>query len=102
MTMTTTPHHPVIPMAALVRGLSPEAQELAVRAITTALNRAHYLDELRDAARNASAAVESLQHDHDPFRGNADPCAKCKAEARENELLSRLDGQVALLKGVRP
>ena len=84
-------------MAALVQGLSPEAQDLAIRAITTALNRAHYLDELRDAARRASQDVEQLEHSHDPFRGNADPCQRCKAEARESEILGTLDGLRGLL-----
>ena len=95
MSMTT---HPVIPMAELTRGLSPEAQDLAIRAITTALNRAHYLDELRDAARRASQDVEQLEHSHDPFRGNADPCPRCKAEAHEQSILATRDGLRALLR----
>ena len=95
MSMTTT--HPIIPMAELTRGLSQEAQDLAIRAITVALNRCHYLDELRDSARNASEAVEQLQHSHDPFRGNADPCQRCAAEAREQQVLATMDGLRGLL-----
>lgn len=94
--MTTTTH-PIIPMAQLTVGLSPEAQSLAIQAITVALNRAHYYDTLRDSARNASEAVEQLQHSHDPFRGNADPCQRCAAEAREQQVLAALDGLRGLL-----
>lgn len=98
MSVSTLPHHPIIPMAELVSGLPEDVRDLAIRGITTTLNRAHYLVELQEAARNASAAVEQLQHDHEPFRGNADPCQCCKAEARENEILAVLDGQKLLVQ----
>lgn len=88
---------PPIPMAELVRHLSYEAQDLAIRGITTVLNRARYLEELRDAAKHASLAVERLEHDHEPFRSNADPCPRCKAEAREQTVLAALERQRVLL-----
>ena len=99
MTLATeAPSRVLLAWQDLTVGMSQSSAALVLTSIQTAINRGRYLDELQDAARNISIAVDALEHDHEPLRGTADPCARCKAEARESQILCALDGVRALLR----
>jgi hypothetical protein len=94
------PRHEIIPMAELVRDLSPAAQELAIPAIQRVLNWAHHYDERMDEARDIAANIEGAEHNHEPGVDTV-RCYRCWLYFEEQRVLGAAERSKGLLEGRR-
>lgn len=74
----------ISPLAVLTDGMSARTRQLVIDAVQRSVTQGRYLDQCQEAAAEASARVEMLVHNHQPFAAPVAACPKCAAEYDEH------------------
>lgn len=100
--MTVTYHPTLTPLTELVRDLSPEAQALALQAITRVLNHAHHYDDRMDEARGIEQDINAREHSRPAPCIDTDGCDACWFVREEQIVLGAAERSKAFLEGRGP